>query len=502
MLKTISAKNVHYTVDGKNILQGVSFKCTQNERLCIFGENGAGKSTLLKIVCGEILPDDGSVERQGHIRFIYVPQEFGRKYEENTIEEYIKENAGESLYKKVFLNGTKLGFDLEKHKDKYCGSLSGGQQKILALSVAFACAPDFILLDEPENHLDIVSRKELVDLMSNFRGGIIFISHDRLVIDATATKIAELAQGLMTITEGVYEDYIDMKMKNLGGRQRAYDAESKRIKQLSKSVVILQQKAIRGKDIAGYRKAKAELEELKAKHRQSGRPEEGQTKIKISTTNQALHSGKLLWRMTDGAYKYDDVPAYIFDKTDLEIRAGNKVVLLGRNGAGKSTFLKCVTGGLELKKGEAGWGNEVSWSYFDQHASFSLSATAIEVVMHELRCGESQAQAALGAMKLDSLRMKIPSGQLSGGERMRIRFAIAFGKKPDLIILDEPTNHIDEITWEILLTACRETKSAILLVTHDYEFIQEFEPSFFWMFKNHKIVTRHKEIDVLLEEMR
>ncbi len=502
MLKTISARNLEYTVDGKPILQGVSFRCTQNERLCIFGENGAGKSTLLKIICGEVEPDGGSIDKQGHIRFIYVPQEFGHQYKDETIENYIKLNASESLYKKAFANGKQLGFDLEKNKEKLCGSLSGGQQKILALSVAFACSPDFILLDEPENHLDIVSRKELVEIMANFRGGIIFISHDRLVIDATATKIAELAKGLITVSEGAYDDYIEMKMKNLGGRQRDYDAETKRIRQLSKSVVILQQKAIRGKDIAAYKKTKAELEGLKAKHRESGRPDDTQTKIRISTKDQSLHGGKLLWRMEDGAYAYDDSKGNIFEKTDLEIRSGNKLVLLGRNGAGKSTFLKCLTGGLELKAGESSWANDISWSYFDQHASFSLETTPVDIVMNELRCGESQAQAALGAMKFDSLRMKIPSGQLSGGERMRIRFAIAFGKKPDVIILDEPTNHIDEVTWEILLEACRETKSSILLVTHDYEFIQEFEPTFFWMFKNHKIVIRHKDVDTLLEEMR
>ncbi len=124
----------------------------------------------------------------------------------------------------IFLLGMShnLGFDLEKHLTKACGSLSGGQQKIVALSTAFATNPDFILLDEPENHLDIVSRKELINIMSDFNGGIIFISHDRLIIDSVATKIAELAGGMMNVTEGTYDDYIEMKMRRIGGMQREY----------------------------------------------------------------------------------------------------------------------------------------------------------------------------------------------------------------------------------------------------------------------------------------
>lgn len=502
MLKTIVVKSIEYSINERPILQKASFQCTINERLCIFGENGAGKSTLLKILCGEIEPDSGSVQKQGHIRFVYVPQEFDQDFKEKSIENYIENKAGEALYKKVFANGKTLGFNLEKNLEKNCGSLSGGQQKILALSVAFAINPDFILLDEPENHLDIVSRKELINLMAGFNGGIIFISHDRLIIDSIATKIGELAQGIMYITEGDYDDYIEGKMLRIGGLQRSYDAETKRIRQLSKSIVILQQKAFRGKEVSAYRKAKEELDNLKSAHKESGRPEDQKTKIKIATAGQSLHNGKLLWKMKDGAYSYTDSKHRIFGETNLEIRSGNKIVLLGRNGSGKSTFLKCLTGNFSLHNGEVSFAQGISWSYFDQHAEFSPTATPIQIVCEKLSCLETDAQAALGAMKFDLARMKTASGNLSGGERMRIRFAIAFGKKPDLIVLDEPTNHIDEVTWEILLEACKNTKSSILLVTHDYEFIKEFHPTVFWMINDRKIVERYKDLDQLLEEMR
>jgi len=502
MLKTISLKNVEYSVGERHILSGVSFKCTENERICIFGENGAGKSTMLKILCGIIEADDGVVEKQGHVRFQYVPQEFDRANHGLSIEEYIKKNAGEALFKKVFSMGMQLGFDLEKNKAQTCGGLSGGQQKILALSVAFALQPDFMLLDEPENHLDIVSRKELMGIMDDFRGGIIFISHDRLIIDVVATKIGELASGKLMISEGNYDDYVEMKMERIGGLQRQYDAETKRIKQLESSISILRQKAFRGKEVSAYRKALEELDRMKKEHKDSDRPSDEKTKIKIAQTNSKLHNGKLLCRIKDAAYKYEGGKANIFNGASLEIRSGEKIVLLGRNGGGKSTFLKCLMQNLPLTEGEVVWSDDISRAYFDQHAEFDQELRPVQIVMEKLNCFEEEAQAALGAMKFDVARMKSQVKNLSGGEKMRLRFALAFGLKPDFIILDEPTNHIDEVTWEILLEACKAYKGSILLVTHDYEFIQDLEPSAYWVIHNQEIRVRYKDLDTLLDELR
>jgi len=506
MQKSISLKNIEYAVNEKPILQGVSFRCNENERLCIFGENGAGKSTLLKILCGQLEADGGSIQKQGHIRFVYVSQEFDHNFKDKTVDDYIKVNAGDTLHKKVISFADDLGFRVESFKAKLCGSLSGGQQKALVLSIAFAINPDYILLDEPENHLDIVSRIALITLMEEFKGAIIFISHDRLVIDNIATKVGELAGGKMYISEGGYDDYIESKLGRIGGLQRAFDAESKRIRQLSSSIVILQQKALRGKEISAYRRAKEELDNLKKDHKESGRPDDKKTKIKLAGTDKKLHDGKLLCRIKDGMFKYEKAKvgtfSHIFSDVELEVRSGDKIVLLGRNGSGKSTFLKCLTGGLEFKTGEVVWATGIKWAYFDQHAEFNPDANAIEVVGEKLHCSPTDAQAALGAMKFDLARMSAPTKNLSGGERMRIRFAIVFGQKPDFIILDEPTNHIDEITWEILLAACVNSKSSILLVTHDYEFIKAFNPSVFWMMHHQKVLPRYKDLHVHFVEIK
>ena len=143
----------------------------------------------------------------------------------------------------------------------------------------------------------------------------------------------------------------------------------------------------------------------------------------------------------------------------------------------------------------------VTFAYFDQHMQFDADANPVDVVMKKLNCFDVEARSALGAMRFDLKKMQTKIGSLSGGERMRLRFAIVFGQKPDFLILDEPTNHIDEVTWEVLLHACKVSKSTILLVSHDYEFIQEFAPELFWVIGNQTVTPRWKELGELLDEM-
>lgn len=502
MLKSLSFKKVCFEYDNHQIFKGVSFSVDVRERLFILGENGSGKSTLLKIIAGVFSPTSGNIEKSTHMRFFYVPQEFLESDKDFTVKDCILKYVSNSLLGKVNQFGLLLGFDFEKHKEKMCRSLSGGQQKILMLSIAFAVNPDFLLLDEPENHIDIVSRVSLIELLQDFKGGIISISHDRLFIDSLATKIAELAQGVIHISEGDYEDYIEDKMARLGGLQRKFDAETKRIKQLETAVVILGQKAFRGKEVSLYRKKKEELEMLKREHKENGRPEEKKTKIKIGHLSSSLSNQKLLVRIENGSFQFEAGKDFLFKGVNLEARSGNHIVFLGRNGVGKSTFLKCLTKELQFSTGEITWGNGVMFTYFDQHAEFEGHKTAVEVVREKLGLDEEDSKRALGAMKFNPDTMKKHVSDLSGGQRMRLRFAITFGSKADFIILDEPTNHLDEVTWEILLEACKGSKATILLVSHDFEFIEGFNPDVFWFAKNSKIEERHKDLEFLIEELK
>lgn len=502
MLKTISLKNISQSFLERTILDGASLRFAEGERLCIVGENGAGKSTLLKIISGAIEPTKGSVERNGHIRTHYVPQEYSKENLSKRVREYIATNAGITLSQKVYKFGKILGFSLEQVLDKQCHELSGGQQKILALSVGLAVAPDFLLLDEPENHLDIVSRKELIKLLQEYRGGILFVSHDRTMIDNIAEKAVEILKGKAYVSEGGYQDYIDSKLSRIAGMQRSYDAESKRIKQLKNAMGILEAKAFRGKEVSAYLKAKAELQELKQKHKEEGRPEDKKTKIVLKQTESGLHKGKLLCRIDGLSFLYQGQKADTLRSVDLEIRTGEHIVLLGRNGSGKSTFLKCLTGILPPREGSVTWAEGVTRAYFDQHAEFAPDKTPTEIVGVELAIPDQKARTILGMMKFSKEKMETPIKDLSGGERMRVRFALVFGVNPDFIIFDEPTNHLDEVTWEILLEACNSTKSTILLVTHDHEFIDELKSKMFWVLKGQSIKARHVDLEEIIEELK
>jgi ATP-binding cassette subfamily F protein 3 len=501
-MKTISLKNISQSFMEKTILDNVSLKFTDNEHICIVGDNGTGKSTLLKIIVGTIEPTSGMVENNAHTRCYYIPQEFNPDDLKTTVDQFILKYGSIALYRKIFAISTQLGFNLEKALEKECALMSGGQQKILALSVGLASSPDFLLLDEPENHLDIISRLELIKVLKQYRGGILFVSHDRLMIDSVATKVAEVTDRKVFISEGGYQDYIDNRLARIAGLQRSFDTDSKRIKQIEAMMPILQAKAFRGKDVATYQKRKAELEELKDKQSDSPRASDKRTKITLQKSGSELHGGKLLCRIETARFGYPKSKGDIFRDISIDIRTGTNIVLLGRNGSGKSTFLKALTGNLPLSEGAVTWSEGITTAYFDQHAEFESAKTPVEIVMETLVCDEKKARGTLGLMKFTAEKMNTTIGQLSGGERMRLRFALVFGVHPDFIILDEPTNHLDEVTWQILLDACNASTSTLLLVTHDYEFINELESKVFWLIKHQTIKERHKDLEDIIEELK
>lgn len=502
MAKTIALKNITLAFSERIILDDVSFRFTDQDKICIVGENGTGKSTLLKLITGTEEVTEGNIEKQGHIRCHYVAQEFNKADMELTVEGYITKYGGPALFKKVFMHSVTLGFDLEKVRAKDCRSLSGGQQKILALSVGLATQPDFLLLDEPENHLDVVSRLELAKLLAAYKSGVLFVSHDRMMIDAIADKVAEIVGKKIYMTEGGYQDFIEHRLSRIASAQREYDTEAKRIRQLSENMSILKQKAFRGKNTSQYHRSLKEMEELKQKHADNDRPQDTKTRIKLSQHNDRIHGGKLLCRIADASFKYEQAKGDTFRNLHLELRTGSHVVLLGRNGSGKSTFLKCLVGALLPTKGSITWTDGIKTAYFDQHAEFKSSHTALEAIIDTLHCTDDRARHVLGMMKFSTDKMSSRIDSLSGGERMRIRFGAVFGANPDFILFDEPTNHLDETTWEILLEACNRSQSTILLVTHDYEFIEGLNNKTFWVLKNQTITERHKDLPTLIEELR
>ncbi len=493
----LTLKNITYSYGEKVVLENINLSLIQGERIFVVGENGSGKSTLFKIINQNIFPETGNIIKQNHIRSYYVTQEFDED-KNLTLEEYIIKKQAQNVIKKIFDIGISLGFSIEKKLKDACKSISGGQQKILMLSIGIALNPHILLLDEPENHLDIVSRFSLIGILQNFKGAILFISHDRLSIDSLSEKIAEMDKGKLFITEGNYQDYIEARLSRIEGMQREWQKKNKRIDQLKNVVRILGKQAFRGHNTAEYHKRKEELENLKKIH--TDKPEDRKTKINLLLNNKT-HEGKLLCKIDNMSFTYSHEKPAIFKNIDLEIRSGSKIVLIGRNGIGKSTFFKCLMGEINNYQGNIKWSENCKKSYLDQNIKFEDEETPLSIIKKELYIDNENARAVLGSVKISGNKVETKIKLLSGGEKMRIKFAIAFASQPDFLICDEPTNHLDEVTWEILLDVCKKSKITLLIVTHDYEFIKELEPSFFWILHNKNIKESYKDIDEVIEEI-
>lgn len=500
MQKTISLKHVSVEFGTKTVLDDVTFSLTVPERACVVGENGEGKSTLLRLIAGTVEIASGTIHKSNGARAYYVPQEFLEKYMASTAREFILAEAGHTMYGKVEEITKALGLRLPAYADQSCSLLSGGQQKILALAVGVALRPDFLLLDEPENHLDIVTRKKLLAILSDFPNALLCISHDRYVIDVLANKVIEIAKGKLFISEGGYADYRASRLRRIEGKQRVFDTEVKRITQLEKAYIIAKQKAYRGKDTAAYHRIKEELGDLKQDHKENKRAKDEFTKIKMASSATELHTSKLLVKAEDVTYCYPGKKS-LFKKLSFEIRVGENIVLLGRNGSGKSTLLKLLQGTLKPESGAITWAPGIKAHFFDQHMAFNPALSARQVVEDHYGCSAERARAILGTVKFDLDRMERPLESLSGGERMRLKFAIVFGMNPDVIVLDEPTNHVDITTWDILLDQCNSTKATLILVSHDEEFIEKLDSKLFFVLSKSEFRVRHKSLDHLLEEL-
>jgi ATP-binding cassette subfamily F protein 3 len=499
MKETISIKNVRFGYDDHEMFSGISATISSGDRVLVVGENGAGKSTFMRLCLGELAVDAGTVTRPRSL-CVYVPQEFsGNK---QTLTEYFGELHPKHLSKAKEL-ALFLGFPkkLMAHDDLELSGLSGGQQKILSLARAIAPSPSFLFLDEPENHLDIVSRARLIELLYEFRGALVMVSHDRTTVDTLASSIFEIDKGHLYVTEGGYEEYLEARASRIENAQVAFDNREKRIKQMEKSVRILGKIAFRGKGVANYQNRKAELEQLKQESKSETRASDSKTKIGLAVKSEHKHSGKRIATITNLNCGYYPTEKPIVVTKGLEIFSGETIVLLGRNGSGKSTILKTLMNELTPIAGEVKWGNDITYAYFNQHAEFDPTHTPLQIAQDVLGYRDDEARRVLGMVKFNGQLMITKVGELSGGQRMRLRFALTFSQRPDFLILDEPTNHIDETTWEILLSVCKEFSGTLLVVSHDYAFIKELDPKYYWVIKQGKLEERYKDIDELLEEL-
>lgn len=481
-------KGIRKSFNSTTVLDGVSFSLTDGGRLALIGENGSGKSTLLRIITGNLEPDTGEVFGLD-VGCAYIAQDFSGTDEE-TPYEFLVRHVG-SMNKVVKLLN-QSGFDLGKDKARLqqvrCADLSGGEKKKLEIVAGIASGSPFIAMDEPENHLDYQAIEWLIGFLKKFRGGLVFVSHNQHFIDQLSDSVLELEEGTVTVYSMKYDEYLAEKERQVAGRARNWETEEKTIKRLRTTVEMMKVRASRSSDTAStYQQTKRRLREMVDSHGTRPTAEPDKPKVKL-TTDVNQKKGKLMASVDHVYFAYGS--KQVFTDAVAELRFGEKVVLFGPNGSGKSTLVRLITGELHPQTGSVRIGVNVNWQFMTQNHLAGLDSTksAFEVFESVLHWPENRCRACLARYGISADLVKRSLKVLSGGQQARFKLALTFAQQPELLILDEPTNHVDPPTWEAIVEAIQEYNGTVLAVTHDREFVDAIATKL-WVLKDHKIHT-------------
>ena len=495
---SITLKKVCKSYDSHTVLAEVTASLNVGEKIALVGENGAGKTTFLKLCAGVEEASAGTITRDEYMLACFVPQEFPlEKYDGLTGREYVYLFGKDNLLRSVDRLLGKFDVDVSI-LDKHLSLLSGGQQKILDLCTCLAQRPQYLLIDEPENHLDIFSRQVLIDMIRHYRGCVVFVSHDQEMINAITNRILEIEGGTIKSYTGSYEFYLEHKARMEEGQLRTWKAHEKKVNQLDKLIKRMHEWCQKNPDLGAQLSArKTQLRKLQERAPEKPKIQRQATfklkEVEQNRTKVMLRSQGLTIRLGG---------ADILRDTDVSLFFGEKVALIGRNGSGKSTFLKAVLGQIPVAAGDLRLGVNIKIGYFSQEAvtTLNLEETPFDVVARILKSAEQHHVRSLLAQYLigaDTCMRKI--GTLSGGEKTRLRFCLLFAANNDLILLDEPTNHLDPISWEILAEALKTYQGTVLMVSHDRMFIDQVAEKL-WMIKDSKIVRYYGSLSEYLLE--
>ena len=483
------------------LLDHAEFSLETSERVGLIGRNGTGKSSLLKVISGKFKLDDGLLVMQQGIKIAYVEQEpqfdpemsvfnavasgmgesqawlkeydeltgqFGQGNDDELMERMhdiqVKLDAADawSLPNKVETVLDRLNLT----GDMLMKTLSGGMQKRVALARALVSAPDVLLLDEPTNHLDFTSILWLEGLLRDFKGSVLFITHDRSFLDNVSTRIIELDRGRLLSYPGNFTTYQTRKAEQLENEEVE---NAKFDKFLAQEEVWIRKgvKARRVRDEGRVRR----LEALRLT-RNARREQQGQVKLDVSAGER---SGKIVADLENVSKIYGD--KVIVKDFSATILRGDKVGLIGANGAGKTTLLKMILGQEESDTGTIRLGTKLQVAYFDQmRTQLNEEANLMETIAPgsdwvEINGQRRHVMTYLNDFLFSPERARSPVKSLSGGERNRLLLARLFAKPANCLVLDEPTNDLDIDTLELLEELLEDYKGTVFLVSHDRTFL-------------------------------
>ena len=502
----ISVKNLNkFFVIGENLLQDLSFEIEEGERVAILGRNGCGKTTLFKIITGEMDYDGGEVyvnpnKKLGMISQIplfplgYTVEDVLRsafreilaaKKKMEALEKAMEQGATQeqlktydSLVARFQAGG---GYDMDVEVDKICNglgitpaqrpqlfdSLSGGEKTRINLARLLLEKTDILLLDEPTNHLDLNSVEWLENYIKTFKGTVLAISHDRYFIDQIAQRVIEITEGHAEFYTGNYSFYMEEKQARFDLQLKQYEQEQAKLKQLGYTVERMKGWGINNRTL--YRRAMS-IQHRMERIRKTERPKTEKT-MKATFTEKDF-SGDVVFKLKNLSKSFGD--RVLFSDVNLSVEGGERIALLGDNGTGKSTFIKCLLGEEDCQ-GKIQFGPTVKWGYLPQIIHFDHPERSLyDTMLYEKNLSPQQARDRLGAFLFQGEDVFKTVGTLSGGEQSRLRLCMLMDEKINLLILDEPTNHLDIASREWVEAAIEEFEGVLLFVSHDRYFIEKF----------------------------
>ena len=502
----IQVKNLtKFFVIGENLLDGLSFEIQEGECVAILGRNGCGKTTLFNILTGQMDYDDGEVyvnpnKRLGLISQIpnfpdgYTVEDVLRsayaqlmacKRKMEQLEQEMANGATQEQLREYdtltnrFQSGG--GYEMDVEVDKICNGLgipqtqrvqefaclSGGEKTRVNLARLLLEKTDILLLDEPTNHLDLNSVEWLEQYINAFKGTVLAISHDRYFIDQVADRVIEITEGHAEFYSGNYSFYMDEKQARFDLQLKQYEQEQAKLKQLGYTVERMKGWGINNRTL--YRRAMS-IQHRMERIKKTEKPKKERTMK--ATFGEKDFSGDVVFKMKNVSKSFGD--RLLFSDVNLNVEAGERIALLGDNGTGKSTFIKCLLGEEDCQ-GKIQFGPTVKWGYLPQIIQFRNPERSLyDTMLYEKNCTPQMARDRLGAFLFQGEDVFKQVKNLSGGEQSRLRLCMLMDEKINLLILDEPTNHLDIASREWVEAAIEEFEGVLLFVSHDRYFIEKF----------------------------